>query len=451
MAVAPVGAGFRTPPRPTASARATLITTTLIACAGVALEQSYFVGARWLTLDELYAALMAVQAGLLVLLVVGARLQHRPLRDFGFGLREPVVDAVGFATLLTLLFVVIRFDSGFFFGFGRLVPTDPASFGFLLFFAPISAVAQVGLFYGYFFRSLSRLLPLRTSILLASVFYALFATDLPLLTGFGPATVVQLLLTTTVVSFVSGLVVALYFYKARWSLLGPVTMVASITAVTTLLPLGVRFPNWEVDFASSLVAFGVLLIVVGLGLKESRLQSQHYLGERIGPRRYRFRNRARDRAAARGTIVSATVVGVAALTIAYGMPSVLGTPTPLLAIESGSMVPTLHRGDLVVVQHIDASAIHVGTIIVFSVACLPSPTVHRVVKVVSVAPDWVFQTKGDANGAQDPCTVPYSDVHGAVIAEVPYLGFLILDPLFAAAVITLAILIPIVWRGEDRW
>jgi hypothetical protein len=38
-----------------------------------------------------------------------------------------------------------------------------------------------------------------------------------------------------------------------------------------------------------------------------------------------------------------------------------------------------------------------------------------------------------------------------VIAEVPYLGFLILDPLFAAAVITLAILIPIVWRGEDRW
>lgn len=451
MAIRSTGSGFASLGPRAPSARATLVTATLIASAGIAVEQTYFATARYLSLPELYAVLLLVQGGLLALLLLGARLQHRPLRDFGFSLREPLMDSVGFATLLTLLFLVIRFDSGFFFGFGRLIPTDPTSFGFLLFFAPVSAVAQVGLFYGYFFRSLTRLLPLRTSILLASLLYALFATDLPLLTAFGPSTVVELLLMTTVVSFVSGIVVALYFYKARWSLLGPVTMVASITAVSTLLPLGVQFPSWEVDFASSLVAFGVLLLVVGLGLKESRLQSQHYLGERIGPRRYRFRNRARERAAARGTIVSATVVAVAALTLAYGMPSILGTPTPLLAIASGSMVPTLHRGDLVVVQHVDASAIRVGTIIVFSVACLPSPTVHRVVKIVSVGPNWVFQTKGDANGAPDPCTVPYSDVHGTVIAEVPYLGFLILDPLFAAAVLTLAILIPIVWRGEDRW
>ncbi|HTT44749.1 MAG TPA: signal peptidase I [Thermoplasmata archaeon] len=430
--------------------RWTLVVSTTIAVVGVSLGQLYFLTAGWLTQDEANISLLAAQAGLLCLLLLGSRLQRRPLRDFGFNVREPVGDVLGFATLLTLLFVVIRFDSGFFFGFGKVPLTDPTSFGFLLFYAPVSAVAQVGLFYGYFFRTLTRMLPLRSSIVLASVPYAIFSTDLPLLSQLGALTAVQVLLTTTVVSFVLGLVVALYFYKSRWSLIGPVATVASIQAVTTLLPLGVQFPSWEVNFVSSLIASAVLLIVVGLGLRESRLQSQHYLGERVGPRRYRFRNRARERASARGTLVSAAVVGVAALTFAYGLPTVLGTSTPVLAIASGSMVPTFERGDLVVVQHIDASSIHVGTIIVFSVACLPSPTVHRVVKIVSVGPNWVFQTKGDANRAQDPCTVPYTAVHGSVVGEVPYLGYLILDPLFAGAVLTLAILIPLVWRGEDR-
>jgi len=436
------------PHRPTIRPRPSLIVAFVIAGAGVVLDQAYFFGARWLTVDESYVALFGVQAALLGLILFGAKLEGRPLRDFGFSVREPVVDTVGFSTLLVMVFLVLRFDPGFLFGFGKIPPTDPTTFGILLFLTPVATVAQLGLFYGYFFRTLTRLLPLRSSILLASGFYAAYVTNGPALFELTGPILVQFLLITSVVTFVSGLVVALYFYKGRWSLLGPVTLVAAVGALTALLPLGVQFPSWEVNFASSMVAWGVLLVVVGLGIQESRLQSQHYLGERIGPRRYRFRDRARDRAATRSTMVTAAVVGVAALTFSYGLPTVLGTPTPVLAIASGSMVPTLHRGDLVVVQHIDASAIHVGTIIVFSVACLPSPTVHRVVKIVSVGPDWVFQTKGDANPAQDPCTVPYADVHGAVVGSVPYVGFIILDPLFAGALLTLAVLVPIVWKGE---
>jgi signal peptidase len=137
-----------------------------------------------------------------------------------------------------------------------------------------------------------------------------------------------------------------------------------------------------------------------------------------------------------------------AITFSYGLPTILDTPSPLLAIASGSMVPTLHRGDLVVLHHVGPAAISVGTIIAFRVACLPAPTVHRVVRIVSAGTNWVYQTKGDANPTQDPCTVPYNAVLGAVTVTVPFVGFLILEPLFAVSVVVLALLAAFVWKGE---
>ena len=113
-------------------------------------------------------------------------------------------------------------------------------------------------------------------------------------------------------------------------------------------------------------------------------------------------------------------------------------------------MPTLNRGDLVVVEHIAPAAITVGTILVFDARCLPAPTVHRVIRIVSTGPNWVYQTKGDANPTQDPCTVSYSQVLGSVVAHVPYLGFLILDPLFAGAVVVVLILSVVVWRGGRK-
>ncbi len=220
--------------------------------------------------------------------------------------------------------------------------------------------------------------------------------------------------------------------------------------MTTLLPYAARFPGWETEFAAALIAYCVVLVVVGLGLEEPRLQKLRYLGERTGPRRFRFRSRARERAALRGTFFSAAVVGVVAISFVYGLPVVLGNPSPILAIATGSMVPTFHRGELVVVERVAPAAIKVGTIIAFDVHCLPSPTVHRVIRIVSGGPNWTYQTKGDANPVQDPCTVAYADVLGAVVFYVPYVGYLILDRLFAASVVFLAVLVPVVWRGERK-
>jgi signal peptidase I len=436
------------PPAPRAPKASFRLALGLSVCA-IAANQAYDFLARYLTATESYLGALLVPGFLLFLIVGASRWEGRSLRALGFSINAPWTTTLLFTSLLAFLFLALRLDPGFIFGFGRIFPLPQFVFGYFLLSAPLVALAEVGFFVGYAFRTFARALPLPTAVLLSSALFAGYSTDGPVLPLLGTDSAVQYVFTVTVVSFALGMVLALYYYKERWGLLGPVALMSVLLAAASLLPVGARFPSWEVDFASALVAYAVLLIVVGVGLQEPRLQAHRYLGTRIAPRRHRFRNRARDRVVLRETLVSAAVVGVAVLSVTYVLPAALGTTTsPFLAIATGSMVPTFHRGTFVVIQHVAPSAIRVGTIIAFSVSCLPSPTVHRVIRIVSTGPNWVYQTKGDANKVQDPCTVPYGHVLGAVILYLPYLGFLILDPLFAAAVVALIVIVGLAVRRE---
>ena len=412
----------------------------------VGLAQAYFLFVPALSLLEQYAGFVGFQLALLGILVLAARLERCSLRDFGFTRRGDWSTTVGFSAMLVLVAVDLRLDPGFLFGFGRTLPIDPATFGYLLFTAPLVAIAEVGLYFGYVFRTLARTIGLRNGMLLSAAGFALLSTNVSILPLLGTTDALQYLFSTTVVSFVSGLVLALFCYKSQWSVVGPVLVWAGLLATEDLLPVAAAYPSWEIAFVDALVTGAVLLFLVAVGLREPQLQSRRYLGERIGPRRYRFRLRARGEAQGPGLYVAGAVAGVAILSVAYGLPTVLGTSQPLLAVATGSMAPTLERGTLVVVEHASPGQIVVGTIIVFDVSCLPSPTVHRVIKIVESGPDWVYQTKGDANKAQDPCTVPYADVRGLVVAHAPYVGYFILDPLFAASVIALVVVVPWAWR-----
>ncbi len=434
------------PIRPIDPGRRSLLIAVGVAGAAVAVAQVYFLLLSSLSILEQYAAFVALQVVFLGLLLVGLRLDGKRLRDAGFEIRGPIGPAIGFAALLVLVAVDIRLDPGFVLGFGRSFPMDPATFGFLLLSAPLIAVAEVGLFFGYVFRTLSRSIGVRPALLASSTAFALVATNLGILPVLGPTAAVQYLFTTTAVDVVLGMALALLCYKSEWNVLGAVTVWAGVTATAELLPVGAAYPSWVVEFVALLVTAVALLILVAVGLREPRLQSRRYLGERIGPRRYRYRLRARSQVQGSGLLVAGAAVGVALISVSYGLPSVLGTAQPLLAIATGSMSPTLERGTLVVVEHASPDQIHVGTILVFDVGCLPAPTVHRVIRIVDSGPNWVYQTKGDANKVQDPCTVPYADVRGIVLAHVPDLGYFILEPLFAASVVALLVVVPWAWK-----
>jgi len=113
----------------------------------------------------------------------------------------------------------------------------------------------------------------------------------------------------------------------------------------------------------------------------------------------------------------------------FGLRVALRTEYPLLAVASGSMVPTLNIGDLIVVQGVpDPNEIVVapapnGTVIVFHKPGDPNDLiVHRAINKFENNGEWYFQTKGDANSFRDSWDVPYELIVGKVVGVVPWVG-----------------------------
>jgi signal peptidase I len=436
--VPPVPAEPRPPP--TRSARLALTAAALMFLATMAVAQLQLLAGRVVSFDESLLVYAGAQLALLGLVVGGARLERRPLRDYGFVVRGSVVATLLFSTLLVLVYLVVQLYPGFLFGFGRAPTLTVLAFGFALLSAPIIALGQESVFRGYLFRTLSRAVPLAWAMAISAAMFAAQTTNFLSLPALGEVTGGEYLFGTTIANLVLGLVLALLFYKTSWSLLGPVATRTGILWVATLLPVAAGFKNWETSFAVLLLAYGVMFALVALALREPRLQAHHYLGETIGPRRFRFRERARARREVRGGVLTVAVLAIVLVGATQVAPLVLGASPPFLAIATGSMVPTLERGTLVVLERATQSSIQVGTIIAFHVSCLPAPTVHRVEKILQGGSSPVYQTKGDANPSPDPCSVPFTDVIGKVVGIVPLVGLLVLDPLLDGALVALIVL-----------
>ena len=106
----------------------------------------------------------------------------------------------------------------------------------------------------------------------------------------------------------------------------------------------------------------------------------------------------------------------------------LGTTTPIETVQTGSMVPTFHIGDVILTESLHGHAPKVGQIVVAPVPSgvqqelgYPAYVTHRVVKIK----DGQLTTKGDANKADDPFSVPLSKIHTRVVTVIPGAGRLI--------------------------
>lgn len=97
-------------------------------------------------------------------------------------------------------------------------------------------------------------------------------------------------------------------------------------------------------------------------------------------------------------------------------PMVLGYGYAVVA--SGSMEPTLSRGDLVIVRQ--ESAYEKGNIITFIQTGDQRTTTHRIVEVE----DGRFVTQGDANNLVDESIVA-EQIFGKVVLTLPLIGYLI--------------------------
>jgi signal peptidase len=114
----------------------------------------------------------------------------------------------------------------------------------------------------------------------------------------------------------------------------------------------------------------------------------------------------------------------------------LNTNSPMVVVVSGSMEPTLSKGDLLFLYGKEPVDIKNGTaedkngdIIVFdAVGLWPSapnePIVHRVIDKRIVGDTWEFRTKGDANTSPDPVWISEERILGVVCGMIPFIGWI---------------------------
>jgi signal peptidase I len=120
-------------------------------------------------------------------------------------------------------------------------------------------------------------------------------------------------------------------------------------------------------------------------------------------------------------VVWAVMVAGAALTLAVAGPLALGDhPHTDL---TGSMVPAIHPGDVVIDEQIKPWEAQVGDIVTFrDPENQKKLLTHRVVSMRRVDSTLYFVTQGDANNTQEHWQVPAAGQIGRVAYKVPWVG-----------------------------
>jgi len=158
------------------------------------------------------------------------------------------------------------------------------------------------------------------------------------------------------------------------------------------------------------------------------------------------------------------VIGII-LAFWFGLRWGLNTDYPVLAVASGSMSlprdvpdpgwaspfsPTLHTGDLIIIDGVNASQIHpgpppVGDILVFHVSPGSDELiVHRAIGNTTIDGKFYFVTQGDNNDIPGPPgggLVPVSSVVGKVVMRIPWFGYIALDMRNSTGILIIVILI----------
>ena len=103
------------------------------------------------------------------------------------------------------------------------------------------------------------------------------------------------------------------------------------------------------------------------------------------------------------------------------LPSVLGYQS--LTVVSGSMVPTLGVGSVVIDEVISPADARPGDIVTFKDPLRPRQLTHRLQRMRVEGDTFHMVTRGDANDVPERWTVPRDGHIGRVVAHLPKLGY----------------------------
>lgn len=101
-------------------------------------------------------------------------------------------------------------------------------------------------------------------------------------------------------------------------------------------------------------------------------------------------------------------------------PSIFGKKA--FVIVSGSMIPEIQIGDVVLINSTDD--VKINDVIAFRRDS--SVIVHRIIKEMNVKGTVMYQTKGDNNNVADSELVSKSDIEGIMFGKIPFVGRIIM-------------------------
>ena len=93
-----------------------------------------------------------------------------------------------------------------------------------------------------------------------------------------------------------------------------------------------------------------------------------------------------------------------------------------IVIGSGSMEPTIHKGDVVVIERMNNNYASLKEGDIIAVKNEGILIVHRLVKIIHIDNEYYFYTKGDANKDIDGYKITKNMVYGIVNKKIPYIG-----------------------------
>lgn len=123
-------------------------------------------------------------------------------------------------------------------------------------------------------------------------------------------------------------------------------------------------------------------------------------------------------------IQKAVFLIIAVLLINILIPFVTGSEKPMIVL-SGSMVPFFLPGDIVIIKTVGLNELNLGDVLTFQAPTSKPGTfvTHRIISIEE-GKKRLFQTKGDANDANDDFKVPESNVVGKLKFVIPFFGYL---------------------------
>ncbi len=122
--------------------------------------------------------------------------------------------------------------------------------------------------------------------------------------------------------------------------------------------------------------------------------------------------------------VLSTLAVVAIIAVSLSALVMMAHGAKFLSVQSGSMVPTYRKGDLVIDKTVPAQQLAVGDVVTYSNPALlhGQPITHRLVQTASFANGNYFITKGDANRVADP-PITAKNIIGQTGQRIPYAGY----------------------------